>query len=86
MTRDQIIRAWKDEDFRRGLNASELAALPDHPAGAVDLTDAELGMVGALSGGWTPWVVVSAVTLALDCWKSLAFASCETGTKMCCPA
>ena len=52
MTVDSIIRAWEDPEFRNSLSAEELAALPDHPAGAIELTDAELGgvMGGARSG------------------------------------
>jgi mersacidin/lichenicidin family type 2 lantibiotic len=52
MTVDRIIRAWEDPEFRKSLSAEELAALPEHPAGAIELTDAELGGVvgGAQSG------------------------------------
>jgi mersacidin/lichenicidin family type 2 lantibiotic len=52
MSRSQIIRAWKDEEYRRSLSAAERALLPRHPAGCVeDLTDAELG---AVVGGGMP--------------------------------
>ena len=49
---DKIIRAWQDAEYRSGLGADELAALPGNPAGAIELTDAELGHVlgGAQSG------------------------------------
>ena len=52
MTVDRIIRAWEDQEFRSRLSAEELAVLPDNPAGAIELTDAELGGVvgGAQSG------------------------------------
>jgi mersacidin/lichenicidin family type 2 lantibiotic len=46
MSRSQIIRAWKDQEYRRSLSNAERAVLPAHPAGTVeDLTDAELGAV-----------------------------------------
>ena len=48
MSTEQIIRAWKDEDFRQSLSAAERAVLPEHPAGLIDLTAAELD---ALTGG-----------------------------------
>ena len=48
MSVEQIIRAWKDEDFRHNLSAAERALLPEHPAGLIDLTAAELD---ALTGG-----------------------------------
>lgn len=39
MHRDQIIRAWKDEDYRAGLSEIERAALPVNPAGLIELPD-----------------------------------------------
>lgn len=52
MSVDRIIRAWEDPDFRSSLSPDELAALPDHPAGAIELTDAELGgVLGAAQSG-----------------------------------
>ena len=49
MSVEKIIRAWKDEDFRHSLSAAERALLPEHPAGLIDLTAAELD---ALTGGY----------------------------------
>ncbi|HLZ59637.1 MAG TPA: mersacidin/lichenicidin family type 2 lantibiotic [Ktedonosporobacter sp.] len=40
-----IVRAWKDAAFRHGLSAEEQALLPEHPAGAIGLTDEELSQV-----------------------------------------
>ena len=37
-----IIRAWKDESYRASLSTQEQAMLPENPAGALDLSDAEL--------------------------------------------
>jgi mersacidin/lichenicidin family type 2 lantibiotic len=52
MSVDKIIRAWEDPEYRKSLSARELAALPEHPAGAVELTDAELSeVVGAAQSG-----------------------------------
>ena len=50
-----IVRAWEDPEYRSGLTAEELATLPEHPAGGIELTDAELGHVmgGAQSGAST---------------------------------
>lgn len=42
MSHKNIIRAWKDEDFRNSLSATERALMPEHPAGLVELSDAEL--------------------------------------------
>jgi mersacidin/lichenicidin family type 2 lantibiotic len=46
MNREQIIKAWKDEEYRASLSREELASLPDHPSGLVELTDAQLGVAG----------------------------------------
>jgi mersacidin/lichenicidin family type 2 lantibiotic len=48
MSVETIIRAWKDEAFRHTLSAAERGLLPEHPAGLIDLTAAELD---ALTGG-----------------------------------
>ncbi|HMK86591.1 MAG TPA: mersacidin/lichenicidin family type 2 lantibiotic [Steroidobacteraceae bacterium] len=45
MLTSTIIRAWKNKQFRESLSSSEAAQLPEHPAGLIDLTDAELGEV-----------------------------------------
>jgi mersacidin/lichenicidin family type 2 lantibiotic len=49
-----IIRAWKDEEYRLSLSEAERAALPGHPAGRLELPDAALD--GAAAGkGTTIW-------------------------------
>jgi mersacidin/lichenicidin family type 2 lantibiotic len=49
MSRLDIIRAWKDEDYRLSLSEAELALLPDNPAGIIDLSDTDLaGVTGAM--------------------------------------
>ena len=45
MTKEQIIRAWKDEEYRAGLDPEEFALLPEHPAGVVELSEHELQQV-----------------------------------------
>jgi len=48
MTHLDIIRAWKDEEYRLSLSDAERALVPTHPAGLTELTDVELG---AIQGG-----------------------------------
>ncbi|TMC19290.1 MAG: mersacidin/lichenicidin family type 2 lantibiotic [Chloroflexi bacterium] len=43
------VRAWKDEMYRKRLSSEEQAMLPVCPAGALELTDADLE---AVQGGW----------------------------------
>ena len=45
MKPEQIIRAWKDENYRRSLSDAERALIPANPAGKIDLTDAQLEQV-----------------------------------------
>jgi mersacidin/lichenicidin family type 2 lantibiotic len=51
MLRDKIIRAWKDPEYRQDLSEEEREALPENPAGAIELTDEELDMA---AGGHPP--------------------------------
>ena len=51
MVLNKIIRAWKDPEYRADLSEEELAAVPQNPAGAIELTDEELDM--AAGGSWT---------------------------------
>ena len=37
-----IIRAWKDEEYRMSLSDEERSLLPDNPAGSIELSDEEL--------------------------------------------
>lgn len=40
-----IVRAWKDAEYRDSLSDEERATLPPNPAGAIELDDEQLGMV-----------------------------------------
>jgi mersacidin/lichenicidin family type 2 lantibiotic len=40
-----IIRAWKDEEYRLGLTPTEMEAIPVHPAGLVELVDGDLFLI-----------------------------------------
>lgn len=53
MSIKNIIRAWKDEDYRLSLSEAERALLPQHPAGFIELSGAEMGSVngGGLHSG-----------------------------------
>ena len=56
------IATWKTEDARDGLSDAERDMIPESPAGAIELTDEALGLIG--SGGVPPVV------------KSCAWCSC----------
>src|SRR5205809_1106476 len=49
MNRLDIVRAWKDEEYRSSLSDAERAALPENPAGMVEMHDAQLeGAAGGM--------------------------------------
>jgi mersacidin/lichenicidin family type 2 lantibiotic len=47
MSTIDVIRAWKDEEYRNSLTPDQQAALPDNPAGMVELDDEALDFSGA---------------------------------------
>ncbi|MTJ06761.1 MULTISPECIES: mersacidin/lichenicidin family type 2 lantibiotic [unclassified Anabaena] len=50
MSNLDIIRAWKDEEYRHSLSAEQQEQLPANPAGLVELNDEDMSSV---SGGCT---------------------------------
>ena len=42
MNREEIIRSWKDEEYRASLPDSDRASLPEHPAGVIHLPESLL--------------------------------------------
>jgi mersacidin/lichenicidin family type 2 lantibiotic len=46
-----LVRAWKDEAYYQSLPVEEQAMLPTNPAGAIELTEAELETISRLHGG-----------------------------------
>jgi len=56
MSHSEVIRVLKDSEYRQNLTQDERAKLALHPAGLVELKDAELE---AVSGGrllWPDWI------------------------------
>lgn len=45
MSKFDIVRAWKDAEYRQSLSAEEQARLPEHPAGSIALADEDLPQV-----------------------------------------
>jgi mersacidin/lichenicidin family type 2 lantibiotic len=50
MSHLDVIRAWKDEEYRLSLSEAERALLPAHPAGFIGLTDVEMYAIGGGDG------------------------------------
>jgi mersacidin/lichenicidin family type 2 lantibiotic len=51
MNTTEIVRAWKDEDYRDTLTAERGAELPQHPAGAIEFEQPELEDETLFRGG-----------------------------------
>ena len=60
MSNFDIVRAWKDEDYRNSLTEEQKLQLPENPAGTINLTDQQMSKI---SGG-------SINTLYLSCGSS----------------
>ncbi|MFO0589090.1 MAG: mersacidin/lichenicidin family type 2 lantibiotic [Polyangiaceae bacterium] len=56
MSKIDIARAWKDEDYRQSLTEAQRASLPANPAGAIELSEVELS---AVAGGITTGLCTS---------------------------
>jgi mersacidin/lichenicidin family type 2 lantibiotic len=61
MTPENIIRAWKDPIYRNSLSESERTAMPAHPAGSIEVSDEDLGKIGA---GYIPRSFISCATVS----------------------
>ena len=63
MTKLNIIRAWKDEEYFSSLSETERVLLPQNPAGFVELSDDELrGAQGAAVGSCHTCITNHAIT------------------------
>src|SRR5262245_60672905 len=52
MSKQQIIRAWKDENYRLSLSQAERAALPENPVGRLDLDELTAAEMAEIDGGY----------------------------------
>ena len=50
MSKVDVIRAWKDEEYRLSLSEAERALLPESPAGLIDVSDGDLDQVAGGAG------------------------------------
>jgi len=76
MSHRKTIRAWKNEDFRLSLSESERALLPEHPAGLVELSDDQLGIVAGGVNSLKYPTACCTTTFRISCFT----AACATKT------
>jgi len=72
MSHDQMIRAWKDVEYRRSLSEQERAQIPAHPAGVINLSDSDLERAagGELPASYDTWCSLGyrCVSKLNSCW------------------
>jgi mersacidin/lichenicidin family type 2 lantibiotic len=72
MSNIDVVRAWKDEQYRMSLSETERANLPQNPAGVVELTEGDLeGVVGGAAD-------VSVTRTSCCTYSTTATACCNT--------
>jgi mersacidin/lichenicidin family type 2 lantibiotic len=73
MSNVDVVRAWKDRDYRQTLSEAQQSALPAHPAGVIELADDDLHAVG----GYTTWVCATIfLSAAVSCFDSVLHGGC----------
>jgi mersacidin/lichenicidin family type 2 lantibiotic len=65
MSTSDIIRAWKDPEYRSSLSPEAQALVPAHPAGLIELEDAYLD---GIAGGQLPNTYGTACSLGWRCY------------------
>ena len=73
MSNIDVVRAWKDEQYRMSLTESERANLPQNPAGVVELNDSDLEGV---AGGSMDEAIDASVTATSCCTYSTTATAC----------
>ncbi len=71
-----VVRAWKDEEYRSSLTEAQRAQLPENPAGQDELTDEAIDSVAAGGLGLPNFGRVPTVTAECGCPNSLT-GSCK---------
>jgi len=74
MSNIDVVRAWKDEQYRMSLTESERANLPQNPAGVVELNDSDLE--GVAGGSMDEALDVSVTATSCCTYSTTATACC----------
>ena len=78
MSNIDIIRGWKDENYRNSLSDEQRAQLPQNPAGIIDLSENEMeSIVGGLKGNFGH-LGTGTGTTANVCNGCCVYATCAT--------
>jgi mersacidin/lichenicidin family type 2 lantibiotic len=53
MSQQDIIRAWKDRNYRESLSQEQRSLLPENPAGTIELSDVDQAIIAGGKGNGT---------------------------------
>jgi mersacidin/lichenicidin family type 2 lantibiotic len=77
------IRAWKDAEYRQSLSPAERALLPEHPAGLIELSDADLNAAGGRRRGCPSGDYVTHTNDCVVCCSTGDVPNCDTQYLVC---
>ncbi|HKV09602.1 MAG TPA: mersacidin/lichenicidin family type 2 lantibiotic [Thermoanaerobaculia bacterium] len=81
MKKIDVVRAWRDEEYRNSLTEEERACLPENPAGAAVVEDS---ILKTISGGCGITSTKPAYCYSRDCFPgSTAYDSCVGPGEVC---
>lgn len=81
MAGNRIVRAWKSTKYRNSLSEDERSALPENPAGVVELTEDVIGGAEQETGSVCFTI---GLTLTFCSPTGTACGTCSFGTDGCC--
>ena len=70
MAPEDIIRAWKDRRFRNRLNEEQKTALPENPAGFIELSEIELHSASGASLTASPLICTTGGGCSNSCTEA----------------
>ena len=70
----EIVRAWKDEDYRDTLTLEQRASLPAHPSGLMDFEGSEIQVEGTFEASPVACGQHSQKSWDLSCCRKPSFA------------
>ena len=87
MSNEDIIRAWKDPEYRNSLTEEQRSQLPENPAGLVELTDTSMESVAggqrrrSLGLGGSVFLKPQTITSTIDVCCSTGDLPCNGNTQ-----
>jgi mersacidin/lichenicidin family type 2 lantibiotic len=66
MSAEDVIRAWKNREFRNSLSEAEQAAVPAHPSG---ITELDMPALDNVAAAFAPGPTACVCTSGLECFS-----------------